>query len=99
MRKIALAVAMCGGLLASPALANPDTQEITVSVGDRSGNVQQRVALVSEIRDAAREVCTVGRVNKGPMNDRQKSCFRRAMIDARAQLADMERDRAMRSGG
>lgn len=100
MRKIALAVAVCGGLLATPALAEPDTQEIVVSTADRGvGNVRQVAALESELREAARAVCTVGRVNRGPMDDRQRACFRKSMLDARAQLARIELRDRMATGG
>lgn len=100
MRKIALAVAICGGLLASPALADPDTQEIVVSTTTTAGgDVRQMAAVESDLREAARTVCSVGRVNRGPMDDRQKACFRKAMLDARAQLAAIEQRHMMAQGG
>ncbi|MAF30122.1 MAG: hypothetical protein CL820_07440 [Croceicoccus sp.] len=100
MRKIALAVALCGGLLTTPALAEPQTQEIVVSTINRSaGDVRQLPALESDLREAARTVCSVGRVNRGPMDDRQKVCFRKAMLDARDQLVEFEQRQAIAQGG
>ncbi|ARU14852.1 UrcA family protein [Croceicoccus marinus] len=100
MKKIALAVALCGGLLATPALAGDtmDVREIVVSTKSAS-DVRQMAAVESDLREAARIVCSVGRVNRGPMDDRQKACFREAMLDARAQLAAIEQRSAMRQGG